>query len=431
MAQGLCLTPQQTAQFRKAEVLAWTGKAGSARYDPWEPMHPPRTLDYIVAANGPFATIQSAVDQAIRAGARPDGAPYVISISEGYYTGPVYIPSSAPPMALIGAGRDVTTLAAGIDAQMSGDQYRARFGAQFDQAVPGTRAIFERIAARETLTTCNTGVLRIEADNVSVSGLTIENLYACDRASVAPKGAEPDAQGRFAQGQHQAVALHIAGADRVHLHALHLRSFQDTLYVQSPLPFSSARTCVEDCIIEGDVDFIFGQATAYFDRCTLMTRGERGAMSWVVAPSTNINTRYGFVFHDCDFTHDGAETGRNGTSFLGRQWFEGVRATPYGPLPHNYACHIGAVSQAQDSSGTISRATLEAVGKAVVIGSRIGAHIDAQNPWDDWGTAGGPRYRPAQASGSDFLHNLAAWLDREGLEYAHIDPSDIWLGIAP
>lgn len=428
-AVGRHLTEQEAARYCREEVLAWIGAAGAQVRAIWQPALPDaQVATYRVASTGggDFTDIQPAVDRAI-----DDAAPCVIAIEPGYYPGPVYIPKGAPPLSLIGAGQGKVTLAAGIDAQMSGDQYRARFGAQFESAHPATRAVFERIAARERLGTFNTGVLRIEADDVTISGLRVENLYACDRAEAAPEGAQPDAAGRYAQGQHQAVALHVAGADRSYLHDLHLRSFQDTLYLQTPDPFTSTRCAIDDCLIEGDVDFIFGQATAWFDRCELRSRGDRGAQSWVVAPSTNIATRFGFVFCECLFTHDGAEAGRNGTSFLGRQWFEGVRVTPYPPWPEGYICHIGPRSEGDAVGGTISRATLEAVGKCVILESRIGAHINTDTPWDHWGQFWTPRYRPAQSSPADFLENLQIWLRQEQLDYSHLDPNDIWLGVAP
>ena len=82
----------------------------------------------------------------------------------------------------------------------------------------------------------------------------------------------------------QALALYADG-DRILLKGCRLLGGQDTLFT-GPLPpkeiqkngfigpkqFSpriNGRHCYQDCFIRGDIDFIFGSATAYFDRCEL------------------------------------------------------------------------------------------------------------------------------------------------------------------
>ncbi|WP_176438508.1 pectinesterase family protein [Actibacterium lipolyticum] len=361
-----------------------------------------------------------------------------IRVCPGTYDGPVYIPRSAPPLTFQGAGAAAVRVKAPIDAQMPGEEYQRRFGGAFLHAHPHVKAIFERIAAQGVISTGNSAVMRIESDDTVISGLTVENTYGCDRVAAAPDGEPLDVNGRYARGQHQAVALHVAGADRVHLHALQLSSFQDTLYLQSPAPFSTARTYLSDCKIEGDVDFIFGQATGFFENCEIKSRGVRGAISWATAPSTNIRTRYGFVFDGCRFTHDGHGTAN---CYLGRQWFEGVRATPYkAEAGTGMTCAPGKVSRLDGQSGEISRATLEAVGKCAVIGSVIGPHISQQCAWTDWNGglpnpdgvtppfAWNPRYRPVQHGSGDFFQYLGEWLENYGLDYSDIPADILWLG---
>ncbi|WP_170844409.1 pectinesterase family protein [Aliiruegeria lutimaris] len=406
---------------------------------PWDPVPPgpPADVDYIVDSEAPedpprrFRTLQAAIDRALRdgAGMRADGR-RVIRVHPGFYEGPVFLPAEGPPMALFGAGREAVTLAARIDAQMPGREFEQRFGAGFATAHPAIRAQFARIAARERVTTGNSAVLRIERDDTIVAGMTIRNDYACDRAGAAPLGAEPDVAGRYAEGQHQAVACHVAGADRVQLSALRLESFQDTLYLQAPSQ-GIGRSVVSDCAIEGDVDFIFGGATAYFEQCEIRSRGLRGAKSWAVAPSTNLWMPHGFVFERCHFTHDGAEAGRDATSFLGRQWFEGVRATPYSaPNEAGYVSNFGDVNRFEAPQGRISRRCLEAVGKCTVQNSALGTHISTDTPWDDWSAgAWSPRYRPVQATAGDFLSHLGGWLQDNGLDYSDLEARDFWLRI--
>ncbi|SNT30718.1 pectinesterase family protein [Tropicimonas sediminicola] len=432
--------PIPRTALSRGVVLSGAGLKGLALAYPWVPeVRDGDTSpdDYIVDSEAPadpprrFRTLQAAVDQAIRdgAGARDDGR-RVIRIAPGFYRGPVFLPAEAPPLSLLGAGSEKVTLAARIDAQMPGREYEERFDADFAAAPPPVRAQFARIAARERITTGNTAVLRIERSDTCVAGLTIRNDYACDRREAAPPGAVPDVNGRYAHGQHQAVACHVAGADRVQLLDLHLESFQDTLYLQSPVA-GIGRSYLSGCRISGDVDFIFGGATAFFDRCEVVTRGSRGARSWALAPSTNLWMPHGFVFDRCRFSHDGSEAGRDGTSFLGRQWFEGVRATPYCvPNGAQYRCVLGDADNLDAHVGQISRRCLEAVGKCIVLNSQIGAHISRAPPWDAWSAGDwSPRYRPVQASGREFLRYLDAWLAEMKRDYACVCAHPAWLRV--
>lgn len=427
---GPLLTDEQAAEFRREAVLSRTGPAGNERIEPWAPWAMPADppADVVTRPDG----LQAAIDEVLNEGGRHRRH---IRLTPGEGAGPVYVPRSAPPLTITG---EAARLSAQVDAQMSGAEYRRRFARRFTEAHPDTRAIFERIAAKERITTHNASVLRVEADDTVLRGLTIENTYACDRASAAPPDALPDAQGRYATGQHQAVALHVAGADSVVLDGLALTSFQDTLYLQHPGAFSTARTYLTGCRIAGDVDFIFGQATAFFHDCTIVSRGERGAMSWVAAPATSLGTSYGFVFDDCRFSSDGAP----GRFLLGRQWFEGVRASPYGTanVP-GYVCRFGAESRYDPPGGTISRATLESVGKCIVLRSELGPHLHPTMPWGDWN--GGdyaedgtyrpapwnPRFRPVQTGPGEMATLLHDWLDREGVCLSTPLGPETWLGL--
>ena len=409
------------AAFEPARVLARTGRAGAEIADPWTPWDAPPDAppDLEVAPDA----LQGAIDRVVAAGGRTRRH---IRLTPGRGEGPVIVPRDAPPLTVTAPGG--AELGAAIDAEMPGAEWHRRFAGRFAASPPSVRAIAEGIAARGTITTHNSAVLRIEADDCILRGLAVENTHACDRASAAPPGAVPDAQGRFARGQHQAVALQVAGADRVQLDGLVLRSFQDTLYLQHPGPGTTARTWLRGCEIAGDVDFIFGQATAFFSGCRIVSRGERGAPCWATAPATAIGTSYGFVFDRCRFEQDGHLA--PGASRLGRQWFEGVRATPYGPPPRpGWRCRPGAVSSADPTGGTISRATLDSVGKCVVLRSDLGAHI-AADPWDCWGGApGSPRYRPAQHDRAEMAARLGGWLAREGVALTAEAGPGPWLGL--
>lgn len=91
----------------------------------------------------------------------------------------------------------------------------------------------------------------------------------------------------------QAVACFVSG-DRAIFRKCHFLGNQDTLYTYG----YPTRQYYEDCYIEGTVDFIFGKATAVFNRCDIHSRGK----GYVTAPATPEDSRYGYVFHDCRLT---------------------------------------------------------------------------------------------------------------------------------
>ncbi|MGB0661927.1 MAG: pectinesterase family protein [Mangrovicoccus sp.] len=453
MASRLKLTESQAARYAKDLVL---GRAGPVEYlhdCPWVPepgLIPGLTsrAQAITVEPGQPGQLQRAIDRAIAAAQISDHrGPLHLALLPGRYDGLVYLPHaeiSGKPLriTLTGMGQSPADveICANIDAEMPGAEYLRRFGAQIAQAGPEAGRIYTQIAASERLSTAFASVVRVEAADTRLANLTIRNSYNCDRAAAAEGDKRLNAQGQYAQGQHQAVALLVAGADRVALDRLHLRSHQDTLYLQGPAPGVVARAALTNCHIEGDVDFIFGQMAAHFHRCTLKSLGHRAPMAWVTAPATHIHAPYGFVFEECDFTHDGSAAALSQRFLLGRQWFEGVRATPYGRAPMaGYRCDYGPSSRYDPPLGVINRKSLEAVGKCILLKCRLGAHLNPAMPWGDWNggayDAAGryhpapwhPRYRPVQSQAGDFLAELGPWLAAQGLDFSGLDPKEPWL----
>ncbi|WP_435361738.1 pectinesterase family protein [Haloarchaeobius sp. DFWS5] len=84
---------------------------------------------------------------------------------------------------------------------------------------------------------------------------------------------------------------------------------QDTLYTRN----ENTNQYYKDCYIEGDVDFIFGAATAYFDGCEIFCKGSSG---YATAASTEQGEEYGYVFNDCTITGDAPDD----SFYLGRPW---------------------------------------------------------------------------------------------------------------
>jgi pectinesterase len=105
----------------------------------------------------------------------------------------------------------------------------------------------------------------------------------------------------------QAVALHVEG-DRSLVINCRLLGNQDTLYTAT----EGSRQYYRDCFIEGTTDFIFGEATAVFQSCTIKSL----VNSYITAASTRPATDYGYVFFDCRLIADTAAK----KVYLGRPW---------------------------------------------------------------------------------------------------------------
>jgi polygalacturonase len=187
--------------------------------------------------------------------------------------------------------------------------------------------------------------------------------------------------------------------------------------------------------VEGDVDFIFGDTIAYFQDCEITSIGGRAA-SYALAPDTSRRAKYGFVFNRCRFTSDRPAANGATQFFFARQWFHNQRCTPYGWMPvEGYRCRLGDVDVYRAPEGTIRLRTLESVGKAVILNSRIGAHIDRAHPWSEWNRNGSMAHRPAQFSSDDYWANLESVHPSVGLDTARVlggqprpAPAEIYLG---
>lgn len=167
--------------------------------------------------------------------------------------------------------------------------------------------------------TFRTATLRTDADNITLRGLTIEN-------AAAP---------REAAGQ--AIALYADG-DGFLCENCRLLGGQDTLFT-APLPpkeiekggfigpkqYAPRRPqhhIYRDCVICGDVDFIFGGAAAWFEHCDLVSIDARSAktepyVSYVSAASTPEGQRFGYVFSHCRFIGQDVP---DSSVYLGRPW---------------------------------------------------------------------------------------------------------------
>jgi len=106
----------------------------------------------------------------------------------------------------------------------------------------------------------------------------------------------------------QAVAVRVDGDKAIFINCRFI-GFQDTLYPHG----EHSRQYYRDCYIEGTTDFIFGWATAVFEKCEIFSK--KGGQ-YITAASTLEEVPFGFVLIDCKLTGDAPE----GTVYLGRPW---------------------------------------------------------------------------------------------------------------
>lgn len=352
------LTAEQARAYTYAEVLR-----------DWDPLSDPLsagaafTADLVVDARSDgdgqrvFRTVQAAVDAAA---ARPAGRVF-IAIRPGIYEGLVYVPDVAAAITLYGEGTSATDvrIRARLDATMPGARFNETFGAPFARANPASAAMFASVKERTTIGTPGSTVVWVRNRGFQARNLTIENLHNKDRGD--------------ARDQSQAVALLVDDADRTAFENVRLLGYQDTLYLRASTVPRTARSFFNRCYVDGDMDFIFGEATAFFRDTEVRTLGDR-TISYALAPSTHVESPYGFVFESCRFTHDGSPNARAGVFKLARQWHR----------------------------------SREAVGKVAILRSTIGAHIDRARPWSDWRSPGLPGYRPVLYDSGDYWDNLSA-----------------------
>lgn len=234
-----------------------------------------KDYDLVVAqdGSGDFRTVLEAVN------AVPDYrkvSPTRIFIKKGVYKERIIIPGSKDHLQLIGEEGTVIT----FDAYASKPNI---FG--------------------EPMGTSGSSSVYIYGPDFVAENITFEN-------SAGPVG--------------QAVACHIS-ADRVTFRHCRFLGFQDTLYTYG----DNSREYYEDCYIEGTVDFIFGRATAVFNRCEIRSKLDGG---YVTAPATPKGARYGYVFYDCKLTADPSVP--EGSVYLSRPW------RPYGQCVY-INCEMG------------------------------------------------------------------------------------------
>ncbi len=218
-----------------------------------------------VGPKGQFATVQAAVSAAPATGA-------VISIAPGIYREVVHVDTSN--VELRGEGGDAS-----------------RVVIVFDNGDPKTCGTF-----------CSPTMF-VTGDGFRAEHLTIANDLS--------KRGKPRTQG---------VALSLT-ADRAVLRDVRLLGAQDTLFASSKKcdpagPCVMSRQYFENCYIEGEVDFIFGNAKAWFEDCELRSIVHQGGEYLTAQSRISLDQDSGYVFDRCRTT---AEAGVDKV-YLGRPW---------------------------------------------------------------------------------------------------------------
>jgi pectinesterase len=217
------------------------------------------TYTYTVAQDGSgnFRTLQEAVNACPN---YPEQRLFIF-VKNGVYREKLVIPATQSRIAIIGESVDSVVVT----------------NADYSGKIDSTGKKFS---------TFNSYTCLISANNITVENVTFVNASG-------PVG--------------QAVAVHVEG-DRCAFRNCRFIGNQDTLLAGG----ESSRQYFADSYIEGTTDFIFGPATAVFERCTIRSKKN----SYITAASTPATKAFGFVFLDCRLTCDSA--GRK--VYLGRPW---------------------------------------------------------------------------------------------------------------
>ncbi|CAA9389611.1 MAG: rhamnogalacturonan acetylesterase [uncultured Pyrinomonadaceae bacterium] len=236
--------------------------------------------DLTVAADGSGDV--KTVNEAINKVPANNKKRFVIAIKKGVYNEQVRIPADKPFVSLVGESAENTKLTFNISNKVAGS----------------TSAAY---------------AFYVAGHDFYAENITFENS--------------------FGQGS-QAVAVLTEG-DRLVFKNCRFLGWQDTLYAKN------GRQYFENCYIEGHVDFIFGQAAAVFDNCTIHSKGD----GYITAPMRfAADETSGYVFLNSKLTGENTDKG----VFLGRPW--------------------------------------RAFGRTVYLNTEMGAHIRPEG-WNNWGKA--------------------------------------------
>ncbi len=187
------------------------------------------------------------------------GRPWIIHVKPGIYKELIYVQRERRFIHLEGEDAKTTIITNNLNANMIG----------LDGKPIGT---------------FRTPTAQIDGDGFAAENITFEN-------SAGPIG--------------QALALRVDG-DKVAFRNCRFLGWQDTIFL------NRGRQYFENCYITGHVDFIFGAATAFFEKCQIHVLRD----GYITAASTPQEQEFGFVFSNCKITGASPEV----KTYLGRPW---------------------------------------------------------------------------------------------------------------
>ena len=224
----------------------------------YAPDRPYREITVSKDGKGDFTSIQEAINSTRDLGP----AEVIIHIKKGTYNEKIQISSWKHKLTLIGEDRKNTVI--------TNDDYSGKIDS----------------VTQKTLNTFTSYTVLIQGNDIHLKNLSVENTW-CENG--------------------QAVALHVEG-DRFIAENCNISGCQDTVYAAR----EKSRQLYLNCNIEGTTDFIFGQATAVFQNCSIKSLKD----SYITAAATTPNQEFGFVFLNCKLI---AEEGVYEV-YLGRPW---------------------------------------------------------------------------------------------------------------
>jgi len=222
----------------------------------------PQQITVAKDGSGNYTMIQQAID-AIRAYS-PEHI--TVHIKNGVYHEKVTVPAWITNVSFIGESKEGTII--------TYEDYSGKFMSA------------DTVNDKRKFSTFNSYTMYVHGNDIAIENLTIKN-----------------AAGRVGQ----AVVLHVDG-DRFVIKNCNLSGNQDTLLTAN----DSSKQYYVDCFIEGTTDFIFGNATAVFQNCTIKSLTN----SYVTAASTTQQQQFGYVFFNCKLI----ASDECKQEYLGRPW---------------------------------------------------------------------------------------------------------------
>jgi pectinesterase len=223
----------------------------------------PTHLTVAQDGSGNFKTIQEAVNSVRDLG----NLEVTIHIKKGTYHEKLVIPSWKTKISLIGEDKEHTII--------TNNDYSGK-------SIP----FGHDASGKDKFSTYTSYTVLVQGNDFIAENLTIENTA----------------------GQvGQAVALHVEG-DRCIIKNCSILGNQDTLYAAT----EKSRQLYQNCYIVGTTDFIFGEATAVFQNCTIKSL----INSYITAAATTPHQQFGLVLINCKLIAD--TTAKK--VYLGRPW---------------------------------------------------------------------------------------------------------------